>query len=116
MEQITTYAKFMKDLLKKKKRVKEEETMKLEASYNAIIQKFHPQKSRDPNSFTLPMAIVSLTMGKALLDLGSSINLMLLSMLKRIGDVEVQPIRMTLQLANRFIKYPYTIVEDLWVK
>jgi len=37
-------------------------------------------------------------------------------MLKRIGDVEVRPTRMTLQLADRSIKHPYGIVEDLLVK
>jgi len=62
------------------------------------------------------VTIDNLTVGKALLDLGASMNIMQLSMLKGIGDVEVQPIRMTLQLANRSIEYPYGIVEDLAVK
>jgi len=48
----------------------------------------------------LPITIGNLTVGKALLDLGASINLMPLSMLKKIGDVEVRPTRMTLQLAD----------------
>ncbi|KAL2335443.1 hypothetical protein Fmac_016656 [Flemingia macrophylla] len=39
-----------------------------------------------------------------------------LSMLKRIGDVEVQPTRMTLQLADGSLKYPHGIVEDILVK
>ena len=62
------------------------------------------------------MTIGNLTFGKALLDLGANINLIPLSMLKKIGDVEVKPTRMTLQLANRSIKHPYGIVEDLLVK
>jgi len=37
-------------------------------------------------------------------------------MLKKIGDVEILPTRMTLQLADRSIKYPHGIVEDLLVK
>jgi len=48
----------------------------------------------------LPVIIGSLTVDKALLDHGASLNLMPLSMLKRFGDVEVQPPRMTLQLAD----------------
>jgi len=55
-----------------------------------------PQKSRDPGSFTLPVTIGSLIVGKTLLDFGASINLLPWSMLKRIGDMEVQPTRMTL--------------------
>jgi len=39
-----------------------------------------------------------------------------LSMLKKIGDVKILPTRMTLQLVDRSIKYPYGVVEDLLVK
>ena len=64
----------------------------------------------------MPVTIGNLTIEKALLDLGASINLMPLSMLKKIGVVEMKPTRMTLQLADRSIKYPHGIVEDLLVK
>lgn len=37
-------------------------------------------------------------------------------MLKRIGDVELQPTRITLQLVDRLVKHPYGVVEDLLVK
>ena len=90
--------------------------MELEAGCSAIIQKAIPQKSCDPRSFTLPITVGNLYVGKPLLDLGASINLIPLSMLKRIGEVEVRPTRMTLQLADRSIKQPYGIVEDLLVK
>ncbi|KAK7401104.1 hypothetical protein VNO78_12418 [Psophocarpus tetragonolobus] len=116
MEQMPTYVKFMKELLTKKRRLSETETVELEVGCSAIIQRSLPQKSRDLGSFTLPVTIGKLSIGKALLDLGSSINLMPLSMLRRIVDVEVRPIRMTLQLANRSVKYPHRIVEDLLVK
>jgi len=59
-----------------------------------------PQKSRDPESFTLLVTIGNLTIERALMDLGASINLIPLSMLKKIGDVKVRPTRMTLQLAS----------------
>jgi len=58
----------------------------------------------------------NLYVGKIVQDLGANINLIPLSMLKRIGQVEVRPTRMTLQLADRSIKHPYGIVEDLLVK
>jgi len=64
----------------------------------------------------LPVTIGNLTVGRTLLDLGASINLILFSMLKKIGDVEVRPTRMTLQLVDRSIRYPYGIVKDLIVK
>jgi len=90
--------------------------VELEAGCSVIIQKAIPQKSCDPGSFTLPITVGNLYVGKTLLDLGASINLIPLSMLKRIGEVEVRPTRMTLQLADRSVKQPYDIVEDLLVK
>jgi len=120
MEQMPTYAKFMKEILTKKIRFFEE-TVELEAGCSAIIpkslpQKSLPQKSKDPGSFTILVTIGTLLMGKALLDLGASINLMPLSMLRRIGDLEVRHTRMTLQLADRSMKYPYGMAKDVLVK
>ena len=111
-----TYARFMKELLTKKRKLPEQETIELEPGCRAIIQKSLPQKSRDPGSFTLPVTIGNLTVERALLNLGASINLIPLSMLKKIGDVEVRPTSMTLHLADRSIKHPYGIVEYLIVK
>jgi len=79
---------------------------------NAIIKKSLSQKSKDPESFTSLVTIENFTLGKALLDLGASINLMLLSMLKKVGDVEILPTMMTLQLAYRSINYPHGIVTN----
>jgi hypothetical protein len=104
MEEMPTYAKFMKDLLTKQRKFKDE-TVELEAGCSAIIQKSLPHKTKDPGSFTSPVTIGALPVGKTLLDLGASINLMLLSMLKQIGDLEVKPTRITLQLAD-IIKVP----------
>jgi len=86
-----TYARFMKELFTKKRKFPEEEMVELEAVCGVIIQKEIPQKSCDPGSFTLPITVGNLYVGKALLDLGASINLIPLSMLRRIGEVEVRP-------------------------
>ena len=84
--------------------------MELEARCSAIIQKSLPHKTKDPGSFTIPILIGALPVGKALLDLGASINLMSLSMLKRIGDLEVKPTRMTL-LGRPFMKTARVIID-----
>jgi len=39
-----------------------------------------------------------------------------LSMIKKIGELEIKPTRMTLQLADRSIKYPHGVVEDVLFK
>ncbi|XP_019414923.1 PREDICTED: uncharacterized protein LOC109326625 [Lupinus angustifolius] len=114
MEQMLIYAKFMKDLLTKKRKFSEE-TVTLEVGCSAIIQKYLPEKTKDPGSFTISVTIGELSVGKALLDMSANINLMPISMLKRIGDLEIKPTRMTLQLADRYVKYPYGVAEDVLV-
>jgi len=64
----------------------------------------------------LLLSIGNLPLKKALLDLGASINLIPLYVMKRIGNLEARPTKMTLQLADRFIKYPHEVVEDEMVK
>ena len=73
-------------------------------------------KFKDPGSVTIPCSIGNVAVGKALIDLGASINLMLLSMCRRIGNVMIDPTRMTLQLVDRSITRPFRVVEDVLVK
>ncbi|XP_027347948.1 uncharacterized protein LOC113859344 [Abrus precatorius] len=104
----------MKDLLSKKRKLKEDVTIAQECS--VILQQKLPSKLKDPRSFTIPCTIGNVTIGKALCDLGASINLMLLSILKKLRVGEVKNTRMALQLADRSIKYLYGIMEDVLVK
>lgn len=105
----------MKELFAKK-RWFPEETIELEAESSAIIQKSLPQKTKDPNFFNIPITKGALTIGNTLMDFGASINLMRLSMLKRIGDLEVKPTWMTLQLVDHSLKFPYGVAEDVLEK
>ena len=57
LEKMPKYAKFMNNLLTKKKRIMDDETMELEAGCSAIIQKSIPDKSRYLGSFTIPVTI-----------------------------------------------------------
>ncbi|XP_068487052.1 uncharacterized protein [Phaseolus vulgaris] len=94
----------------------EERNIELEDRYNAIIQNGLPNKSKDTGNFNLPVTIGALSLNKALLNLGASINLIPLAMLKKIGDLEIKPTMMTLRLADRVTKYPYGVVKDVLVK
>ncbi|XP_019435881.1 PREDICTED: uncharacterized protein LOC109342332 [Lupinus angustifolius] len=115
MEQMPTYVKFMKDLLTRKRKFSKE-TVALEAGCSAIIQKSLPENTKDSGSFTIPVTFGELSVRKALLYLGASINLMPLPMLKRIGDLEIKPTRINMQLADRSMKFLYGVVEDVLVK
>jgi len=81
-----------------------------------VIQRILPLKHKDPGSVTIPCSIGSVSVGKALIDLGASINLMPPSMCRRIGELEIMPTRMTLQLAYRSITRPYGGIEDVQVR
>ena len=53
---------------------------------------------------------------KGLLDLGASVNLLPYSMYKQLGLGELKPTSITLSLANRSIKIPKGIVEDVLIQ
>ncbi|KAA3465595.1 protein NYNRIN-like [Gossypium australe] len=82
----------------------------------AILQNKLPTKLKDPGSFTIPCLIGSLNIKKALADLSASINLMPYKMFKQLGLGEPKPTRMNIQLADRSIKYPRGVIEDILVK
>ena len=70
LEQMPSYAKFMKEILSKKRRLEEFKTIALTQDYSTMLT------NRLPGSFTIPCTIGPHYSGKALCDLGASINLM----------------------------------------
>ena len=116
LEQMPSYAKFMKEIISRKRKLEDYETIALTEECSAIIQRKLPQKLKDPGSFTVPCEIGGLVFEKALCDLGASINLMPLSIFRRLGLGEAKPTRVTLQMADRSIKHPRGVIEDVLVK
>ena len=110
------YVKFLKDIISKKRRLEEFEIVKLSKECSAILQKKLAQKLKDPGSFTLPCTIGDSFFDKDLCDLGASINLMPLSVYRKLGLGEMKQTTISLQLADRSIKYPHGIIEDILVK
>ena len=55
-------------------------------------------------------------MGKALCDSRASINLMPLSVAKRLSLGELTPTAMTLQMADKTLAHPEGILEDVLIK
>ena len=79
INQMPNYAKFMKEILSKKKRIVGEGIVNLTSTCSAVIQRSLLAKMKDPDSFTIPCSIGKYEFKKALCDSGSSINLMPLS-------------------------------------
>ncbi|XP_006591675.1 uncharacterized protein [Glycine max] len=113
---MSLYSKFLKDLLTKKGKYIHSDNIMVEGNCSAVIQRILPPKYKDLGSVTIPGSIGVVLVGKALIDLGASINLMPLSMCRRIRELEILPTRMTLQLADHSITRPYGVVEDVLVK
>ena len=78
LEQMLGYAKFMKDLVTKKRSVTFEDDDRLQ-NRSAIATRSLIQKKEDHGAFTIPCTIGLLHFAKALFDLGEIINLMPLS-------------------------------------
>ena len=116
ISQIPLCAKFMKEILSKKRKIAEEGIVNLTATYSAIIQQKLPPKMKDPSSFTIPRSIGKYEFNKALCDSGASINLMPLSVLQRLNLGELTPTVITLQMADRSMAQPEGILEDVLVK
>ena len=116
LEKMPSYVKFMKDILSRKRRLSEFETVNLTKECIAILQRKFPQKLKDSGSFTIPCKIGNSFFERALCDLGASINLMPLSIFKRLRLGEARPTTVTLQLANRSLKHPRGAIEDVLVK
>ncbi|XP_028230361.1 uncharacterized protein LOC114410598 [Glycine soja] len=116
LQQMPLYSKFLKDLLTKKGKYIHSDNIVVEGNCSVVIQRILPPKYKDPGSVTIPCFIGAVSVGKALIDLGASINLMPFSMCRRISELKIMPTRMTLQLADRSITRPYGMVEDVLVK
>ncbi|XP_062109012.1 uncharacterized protein LOC133819717 [Humulus lupulus] len=111
-----SYVKFIKEILSKKRKMEDYETLVLTEECSAILQRKLPQKLRDPGSFTIPCTIGKIECMHALCDLGASINLMPLSVFGRLGLGEASPTTVTLQLADHSVKHPRGIIKDVLVK
>ncbi|RVW58538.1 Transposon Tf2-12 polyprotein [Vitis vinifera] len=83
---------------------------------SAILQCKSPLKYKDPGSPTISVMIGGKVVEKALLDLGASVNLLPYSVYKQLGLGELKPTAITLSLADRSVKIPRGVIEDVLVQ
>ena len=118
IKQVPAYAKFLKDLCTQKRKSKAHIPKKIQLTEQAssVFQQIVPPKLKDPGTPTISCVIGDLTIKKALLDLGASVNLLPGSMYDLFGFGELKPTSVTLQFADRSIKVPRGLLEDVLVK
>ncbi|XP_070029517.1 uncharacterized protein [Nicotiana sylvestris] len=73
-------------------------------------------KLEDPGAFTIPCTFRSVDFAKALCNLGANINLMPYSVFKTLGIGKPRPTSMRLQMADRTMKRPLSIIDDVLVR
>ncbi|XP_015167659.1 uncharacterized protein [Solanum tuberosum] len=115
LEQMSGYAKFMKDLVTKKRVVSLDFTNDVHYCSD-IATRSMVQKKEYPGAFTIPCTIGSIKFAKALCDLGANINLMPLSIYKKLGLGVPRPTSMRLMMADRSVKWPVRVLCDVLVK
>nr|GEW91233.1 reverse transcriptase domain-containing protein [Tanacetum cinerariifolium] len=81
----------------------------------ALLKKL-PEKLGDLVRFLIPCDFQGLESCMALADLGANINLIPISVWKKLSHPELTSTRMTLELATRTYAYPGGIVEDVFVQ
>uniref|UniRef100_A0A1U7XJ40 Uncharacterized protein LOC104239198 n=1 Tax=Nicotiana sylvestris TaxID=4096 RepID=A0A1U7XJ40_NICSY len=116
LKEMPGYAKMMKDLMSQKFNFQDLATVTLTQTCSAVVTRPVAEKVSDPGSFTIPCTIGNFAFAKALCDLGASINLMPLVIYKKLGIWRARPTSMLLQLADRTVKRPFGILDDVLIQ
>ncbi|GJZ30015.1 reverse transcriptase domain-containing protein [Tanacetum coccineum] len=110
------FASMFKSLLNNKEKLFDLAKTPVNENCSAVILKKLPEKLRDPGKFLIPCDFPELVECLALADLGASINLMPLSIWKKLSLPKLTPTQMILELADRSTTSPSGIAEDVFVK
>ncbi|XP_074318177.1 uncharacterized protein LOC141654971 [Silene latifolia] len=113
--EIPSYGKFLKELVTLKRKNGEVQTINLSKEYSVILTHTNklPNKLEDPGSFSIPCSIQGVAIKRALCDLGASASLMPLSIFKRLNLGDLKPTRVSIQLADRSVKFSIGVIEDV---
>ena len=116
IKQIPSYAKFLKDLCTVKRKLGVNKEAFMTEQSTSLIRNNLPPKYKDPGSPNISIVVGNFKLGHALVDLGASVNLLPYSIYVDLGLGELDPTKITLQLADRSVKIPRGIVKDVLVQ
>ncbi|XP_048619944.1 uncharacterized protein LOC125590422 [Brassica napus] len=108
--------KYVKDMTSPNYPTAEHSVLMVSEEVSAMIQGEAPAKRPDPGSFVLDCNIQNTRFPRSLCDLGPSVNLMPYSVAVTLGYNEFMTTPITLVLADRSIRVPEGILEDIPVK
>nr|GEX66027.1 reverse transcriptase domain-containing protein [Tanacetum cinerariifolium] len=110
------FASTLKALIGNKEKLNEMARTPLNEHCSVVLLKKLPEKLGDPGKFLIPCDFPCMAECLALADLGASIDLMPLSVWKKLYLPNLTPTCMTLKLADRSISRPVGVAEDVYVK
>ncbi|GKF50816.1 reverse transcriptase domain-containing protein, partial [Tanacetum coccineum] len=110
------FASTLKALIENKEKLSEMGRTPLNKHCSAVILNKLLKKLGDPDQFLIPCDFPGMDEYLALADLSASINLMRLSVWKKLSLPGLIPTCMTLELANRSFTKPIGIAEDVYLK
>ncbi|GJU35794.1 reverse transcriptase domain-containing protein, partial [Tanacetum coccineum] len=110
------FAPMFKKMLNNKDKLIELTKTPLNENCSAVVLKKLPEKLGDPGRFLIPCDFSEFDNCLALADLGASINLMPLSIWKKLGFLGLNDTKMVLELADRTITKPTGVAENVFVK
>nr|GFC23296.1 reverse transcriptase domain-containing protein [Tanacetum cinerariifolium] len=110
------FASTLKALIRNKKKLSEMARTPMNEHCSAVILNKLPKKLRDPGKFLIPCEFPGMDECLALADLGASINLMPLSVLKGLSLPALTSTCMTFELADQTKSKPVGIAKDVKVK
>jgi len=76
IQQVSSYAKFFKDMCTKKRKINVPKKFFLATNISELLSNYIPVKYKDPDCPTISCTIGQTKINQALLDLGASINLL----------------------------------------
>ena len=105
------YAKYMKDIITNKRRIKEAEISTMLVDYT--FKNGVPKKLGDPGIPTIPCSIKRNYVKTALCDLGTGVSVMTFSLYKRLDLNKLTPTKISLQMADKSTAIPIGICKDV---
>jgi hypothetical protein len=115
IKQLPSYAKFLKDLGIVKRKLDVKKKAFLAEQVSVILQNNNALKYKDLGCPTISCFIREHKIEKASLDLGASVNLLPYPVFQSLNLGELKPTSVTLLVADRSIKMPRGMVEDVLV-
>jgi len=116
IKQVPSYAKFLKDLCTVKRKLNVKKKAFLAEQISVILQNNNALKYKDTGCLIIYCFNGEHKIERALLDLGARVNLLPYSVFQSLNLGELKPTFVTLLLADRSVKLPREIVEDVLVQ